>query len=88
LVIVFSTMIVWKGLAYVVVELEVVWMVDELVVMDEVINVEMLFVAAVEVEAGLEAEEDTEEEEELDDVNIGAEVEDEAFVVVVQAIGP
>jgi len=81
-------MIVWKGLAYVVVELEVVWMVDELVVMDEVINVEMLFVAAVEVEAGLEAEEDTEEEEELDDVNIGAEVEDEAFVVVVQAIGP
>ena len=80
-------MVVWKGLAYVVVELEVVWMVDELVVMDEVINVEMLFVAAVEVEAGLEAEADTEEEE-LDDVNIGAEVEDEAFVVVVQAIGP
>lgn len=83
---------VWNGLAYVVVELEVVWMVDELLVVEEVIKVEELSAIAEEVvkEATLldnEAEEETEEEE-LDDVNVGAEVEDEAFVVVVQAIGP
>jgi len=80
-------MVVWKGLAYVVVELEVVWMVDELLVVeafDEVISVVVLFATLVDSEA----EEETEIEEELDDVNVGAEVEDEAFVVVVQAIGP
>jgi len=72
----------------VVVELEVVWMVDELLVVvafDEVISVVELFATVVDSEA----EEETEtEEEELDDVNVGAKVEDEAFVVVVQAIGP
>ena len=71
-----------------VVELEVVWMVDELLVVeafDEVISVVELFAPVVDSEA----EEETEtEEEELDDVNVGAEVEVEAFVVVVQAIGP
>ena len=83
-------MVVWKGLAYVVVELEVVWMVDELLVedaFDEVMSVEELFVPAEATLVDSEADEETEEEE-LDDVNAGAVVEDEAFVVVVQAIGP
>ena len=56
--------------------------------MDEVIKVEELFVTADEVVAELEEDNEIEEEEELDDVNVGAKVEDEAFVVVVQAIGP
>jgi len=62
-------------------------MVDELLVVEafvEVISVVELFATLLDNEA----EEETKEEEELDDVNIGAEVEDEAFVVVVQAIGP